>query len=230
MLSLGAEATVIDRPSFRQRLEALLDRARRAERRQDSAVHGRTAALARRLRHIDHLVADWMRRIVVPRLRSLAAAFPHSRGVTLNGSGACAELILPPTEAYPADVRVRVCLRPDDTLTNLEADVQVLMLPVLLAHRSGGTRLLPIEKADTTQLEEFLDEHLLAFAEDYVRLRAPDSPYQAERTVTDPVCGRRLRVDEAAASVGAGDRRRYFCSVVCAARGRERAERGGDTG
>ena len=51
--------------------------------------------------------------------------------------------------------------------------------------------------------------------QDYLRVREPDSPYQKDRLVTDPVCGMTLRRTEAAAKLEHGGRVYYFCVTQC---------------
>ena len=172
-------------------------------------------ALDRRLKHIAYLTATLDLRVVIPKLTELASMFPHATAPKREGLCDRFSVDFLPTAEYPAQARVSVGLAPLPTAETLRVTFSVIMLPVHLQYESEARLDLAVENPDWGKLEAFLDEKILRFVRDYVRVRDPGSAYHDEQKVTDPVCKMTFSVVEAATSFVWKDKTYYFCVDGC---------------
>ena len=65
----------------------------------------------------------------------------------------------------------------------------------------------------------------MQFVRSYLSAGEPESVYQSDLTVLDPVCGMRIPRADAMATVDYGRRAYFFCIPACAEKFRARPER-----
>lgn len=214
-----------DIAGFERRLASLLDDA--AERRAQEQMR-REAEMAevepRRLR-FEQIACSWVNDLVIPRLRALARALPQAGDIEHVDGGRSARLSVGSSEAYPVAASLTVSIAPDARYERASVHVQPLLIPMLVGHPSASCCKFAIDTEDAQPLARFLDDQLMVFAESYLRVREPDSPYQRSSLVTDPVCGMTFHRADAAESHEYEGRRFFFCARSCAERFRESPDR-----
>jgi YHS domain-containing protein len=187
----------------------------------EARLHVRTAArdaqmegLGERLERFAALSRAWLEEAILPRLRTLAIVFPNANTPAASRS-TDARIDFAATDEYPASADVSVSVARDAAAEKVHVDFRVRIIPILAQYEKEGTLEMSLEGADRDRLERFLDDRICLFAESYLRIREPDSPYQKEQTVVDPVCGMTLRRWEAAAVVQHERTAYYFCVERC---------------
>ncbi|MCK6460975.1 MAG: YHS domain-containing protein [Planctomycetes bacterium] len=170
--------------------------------------------LSERLGRFAAVSRDWVECAILPRLRTLAGGFPGAKAAVAAGcTGAKVEFAA--TDEYPASAEASVSLAHDAAADKVHVLFQARIIPILAQYEKEGALEMPLDGADRSRLERFLDDRICLFAETYLRIREPDSPYQKEQTVVDPVCGMALRRWEAVATVQHDRGTYYFCVDKC---------------
>jgi Cu+-exporting ATPase len=207
-----------DRTSFEQRLASLLDDA--ARRRAQECAHREEEMQEfepRRIR-FEQIASAWVSDLVIPRLRMLAQALPQAGDVEHVGGGYSARLKLEWSKEYPVAASLTVSIAPDGRYDRASVHIQPLLIPMLVGHPAASCCEFDLDVEDPQPLARFLDDQLVVFAESYLRVREPDSPYQRSSLVTDPVCGMTFHRTDAAESREHEGSRFFFCASSCAER------------
>ncbi len=200
---------------LRERIEHLLaDIGARRETRWNE-VRREMSRLEGRLGRFEATARHWMDDLVLPRLQTLAALFPNSVPLVRTGPAYCAVQSFRHTEDFPVDARVEVRLWLDIVTERIRMTFASSIVPILMDYEREGTIEYGLVAPDSLAVGAFLDERIVRFVQDYLRVREPDSPYQKDRLVTDPVCGMRMRRAEAAASLEHAGRSFHFCVTEC---------------
>jgi YHS domain-containing protein len=202
-------------PSLSARIGALLTSVDKDLEKRRRATARTMEEVDRRLRHIAFLIADLDLRYVIPKLTELASMFPQATQPKKEGVCDRISLDFLPTREYPAQARVCVGMTPLSSAEKLRVTLSVVMLPVHLPYEHESWIDLTVENPDTRRLEGFLDDKLMQFVKDYVRVRDPESAYHEDQRVTDPVCQMTFSITEAASSTTWKDRTYYFCVEGC---------------
>lgn len=198
-----------------KRIEALLEeeerhRATRRTRRQQEM-----ADLERRMARFRQAAREWMDGWVLPRLKVLSNSLANALPVACSGTPECATIRMEPTHEYPTEAKVDVWLSQDASARNVRVTFKVSILPILGDFDREGVLELDLDAPDTEALDRFLDQRVLGFVRDYLRIQQPDSPYQKDRIVTDPVCRMTFPIAEAFGWVEREGQRHYFCAESC---------------
>ena len=189
-----------------------------SESRRSSRLEERTRemeVLTDRLDRFAALTGAWLRDVVAPRLETLAAAFPNARRPRMTEGTGTAVVEFGATDELPASCEVCVSFAHDPAVGRVHAMFRARIIPVLMEYEREGVLALEPREEERAKLEGFLDDRLCQFAEEYLRIREPNSPYQKDQTVVDPVCGMALRRWEAAATLRHGDHTYCFCMEEC---------------
>lgn len=213
-----------DLDSLQQRLTALRDDAarRRAEARAQREEDMQTIE-PRRIRY-ERIASAWVSDLVIPRLRTLAQALPQAGKVKDAAGGCSASLELGWSKEYPVAASLTILIAPDGRYDRASVHVKPLLIPMLAGHPASSCRECDLDVEDPRPLARFLDDQLVIFAESYLRVREPESPYQRSSLVTDPVCGMTFQWSDAVESHEHEGRRFFFCASSCAERFRESPE------
>ena len=210
----GAETAAVA-GGFRERLERVLEEAdaRRSDRAQ--AAREEMEILEAGLRRFDALARRWMDQIILPRLETVAALFPHGLGVHPSPGAWHVTLAFAFSDDFPADARVDITLDHDLPRERVRVRVSPSIIPILMDDGGQSEMEFELEAPDDGRLAGFLERALIQFVSAYLKVREPDSPYQRDRLVTDVVCGIRIRRTEAVASCEHEGRVFHFCSAGC---------------
>lgn len=157
----------------------------------------------------------WPDEIAMPKLNALAELFPNSTGPTRSRCEHRLIVDFTRTDEFPAHARVEAGVARGLTAENGLLTFDPLIIPILVEHQPGASFELNLDNPDLDGAAEFMDSRIVRFVSDYLSLRDPDSPYQRDLSVMDPVCGMSFRRADAAASVEHDGRRYYFCMHAC---------------
>ena len=207
------------------RIRELLDQAksRRLERVQERSSE-MEASEARWVR-FEATAKTLMALAVLPRIETVARMLPNAGAPQLRSDGLSAAQVFRSTAEYPigADVEVRFALDPSSE--DLTVVWKVSIIPILADYDREGSLRLGLNAPDSQKLGDFIDDRILMFVKDYLKIHEPDSPYRVTTTVCDPICGMEFPRSEAACSTARGQRIYFFCCEEC----RKRFENGSST-
>jgi YHS domain-containing protein len=184
---------------------AARQRERRSEMERQAAKRARFEAMARQL------VAGVLR----PRLEMLVRLFDHAQPVEELRDGHGLAVTFPRTEEFAAHARVEVGIAHDPDFGGVWCTFSPSIIPILMEYERERSLELDLEAPDRSMLEAFLDERLERFVAAYLRVREPDSLYQKDHRVRDPVCGMSFRRADAHSVLEFEGRRVYFCEETC---------------
>ena len=178
----------------------------------------------RRLR-FEGVANDLMSNTVRPRIEVILHSFPHA-GPIVDLDGGCG-LAVPfaHTDEFPAHARVEVNLTHDRDCHSAWCGFSPTIIPMLIDYERDTSLELNLGAPDRERLEAFLDERIERFVASYLSLRDPDSVYQRDLRVTDPVCGMTFRRLDAQASLDYEGRKVFFCTDTCRKRFESAPER-----
>lgn len=214
-----------DIASLEQRLASLLGDALERRAREQAQREEEMKEVEPRRLHFQRTACAWVSDLVIPRLRALAQALPQAGGIEHVEGGCSARLKLVSSEEYPVAASLTVSITPDARYERASVHIQPLMIPMLVGHPNASCCDFATDVEDEQSLARFLDDQFVIFAERYLRVREPDSPYQRGLLVTDPVCGMTFHPTDAAESHEHEGRRYFFCAPACAGRFRQSPDR-----
>ena len=168
-----------------------------------------------RLARFDVLATRWTNESVRPRLEVLRRLFPHATPVEVLRGGHGLALAFAHTDEFPAHARLEICLSHDPDCTTAWCTFSPSIIPILTDYERDASIDVRLDAPDLARLEEFIDTRIERFVSAYLGLREPESMYQHDLRVHDPVCGMTIRRVDAHAHLDHGGRRVFFCSDVC---------------
>jgi YHS domain-containing protein len=189
-----------------------------SEAREEARVRERAHRMERietRLARFDALATRWMEDAVRPRLEVLRRLFGHATPVEVLRGGHGLALSFAYNEEFPAHARLEVCLSHDPECTTAWCTFSPSIIPILMDYERDTSIDVRLEAPDLARLEEFIDARIERFVRAYLGLREPESMYQRDLRVHDPVCGMTFRRIDAHAHLDHGGRRVFFCSDAC---------------
>lgn len=219
-----------DMSGLEKRLASLLEDAAERRARERTQREREMQVLEPRRARFEDTAAKWMNDLIIPRLRTLAQALPQAGDVEHDGGEHYARLKFASSEEFPVAACLTVSIVPNARYERASVHVQPLLIPMLAGHPSASCCEIETDTTEAPSLAQFLDDQCVVFAESYLRVREPDSLYQRNSLVTDPVCGMTFHRPEAVASHVHGGRRFYFCSTSCADQFRQSPDRHSKTG
>jgi YHS domain-containing protein len=156
--------------------------------------------------------------VVVPRLETLRESLGNSNPIEVSTDGASACLGLRSSDVFPIGADLSLGVGHDSEIRTLEFTWKVSVIPILIDYDREASLSLSLDSPDKERLGRFVDERILRFVADYLRIHEPDSPYIKGAQVRDPVCDMAFPASEAASSITVGNRTYYFCAEECAAK------------
>ena len=159
----------------------------------------------------DHLIVD----VVCPRLEVLTRSFGHAGPIVAMAGGHGMAVAFEHTEEFPAHARVEVGIGHDPDCESAWCTFAPTIIPILMDYERERSLDVSVESPDREGLGAFLDERIERFVASYLSVREPESPYQKDFLVTDPVCGMTFRRVDALAVVDYEGRRVFFCADIC---------------
>ena len=106
----------------------------------------------------------------------------------------------------------------------IRARVLASIIPILMDYERDGCEEFDPDGPDDA-VGRFLDDRLIRFVRAYLHARDPESYYQRDRLVTDPVCGMILKRAEAVGHLEYGGVTYHFCTEGCQQRFQRDPER-----
>jgi YHS domain-containing protein len=214
---------LMKRSGFMQLVEALKDQilnlvrqttekrqSRTAARREEMTEGAARKALFGRTAH--SCITD----VVVPRLETLRESLGNCNPVQISTDGASACVGLRSSDVFPVGADLSLVVGHDSEIRTLEFTWKVSVIPILIEYDREASLSLSLDSPDKERLGRFVDERILRFVADYLRIHEPDSPYILGAQVRDPVCDMAFPASEAVSSITVGNRSYYFCAEECA--------------
>ncbi len=220
----GVKRTMDDLSGIRQQLATLLDNAAKRQADEQSTRAKDMQEFETRRSRFEQLAGTWASDLVVPRLQALAESLPQAGEVERFHGGCCARLTFAWSKELPVSASLTVSIVPGGPNERACVQIEPRLIPMLVGHPPVASREFDLEPLDTQSLTEFLDQEILTFAEHYLRIREPASPYQQQVLVKDPVCGMTIRQSDAVETHTHGGKQYYFCAPLCAERFRQDPE------
>jgi YHS domain-containing protein len=165
--------------------------------------------------HFEALASELVARVVSPRIELLAQLFPNAGPVVEVAGGFGRAISLSQTEEFPAHARVEVTITHDALYRRNCCVFSPTIIPILMDYERDTSIEVGREPPDVRRLETFLDERIERFVSAYLSIRDPESVYQKDHCVTDPVCGMTFRRADAAAVLEIEGRKVFFCADSC---------------
>lgn len=200
---------------LRQRIQKLLDDARRERDRRRQVTQVEMAEFERRLKRYQEAVRAWVDETVLPKLETLTGVFANSTTPVVCHPTDHVSVLFRATEEIPVDARIEVGFIHDSAIEHVTVVFKVSIIPILIDYEGEASIELDVAPNAAGTLERFLDARIERFVSDYLRLQEPDSPYQRDLLVTDPVCGMTIQRVESVGSVEFDGRTYYFCVQAC---------------
>lgn len=200
---------------LRDQLQSLVENAGRRRTDRRAATEEEMRVLEERLARAGAVTQKAVREIALPRLQALPAALPNADPPRCDDERGFVCVNFRSTDAYPVGADVSLALVAGPDLKSLMCSWRVSIVPILIDYAREGTLTLDLEAPDFGKLGKFLDNRIVRFVADYLRIHEPGSPYEYAFTVVDPVCGMKLSRANAVQSVGRGGRVHYFCVDEC---------------
>ena len=153
--------------------------------------------------------------IASPRLEVLARSFANSGSVVPLKGGHGLAVPFSHTDEVPAHARVEVSFAHDPNYDAAWCSFATSIIPILMDYERDGSLDVTIESPDEARLVQFLDQRIERFVASYLSIREPDSFYQKELLVTDPICGMTFRRADAHSVLKQGGSEVFFCTDAC---------------
>ncbi len=189
-----------------------------AEARREARERERARVMERiegRVGRFEQLAVQLLANTVRPRLEVLLRMFDHAGPLEVLHGGYGLAVPFAHTDDFPAHARVEVSLTHDIECTSAWCTFSPSIIPILMDYDRDVSIDVNLEAPDLTRLEEFLDGRIERFVASYLSLREPESMYQRDLRVLDPVCGMTIRRVDAHAHLDHGGHRVFFCTDAC---------------
>jgi len=162
--------------SLRDRIERLLEESRSRHAGPGRARRGPAATEETRDR-FDVLARLWLEDFVVPRMTMLADSFPNSKPVQCALSDRRISLRLDRSQEFPAQAGVAVAIEHD--LERVRVAFQASIEPMSADYQRQSAIEFELASPDDGRLEMFVEDRLLQFVSDYLRVRESQPPAMA---------------------------------------------------
>jgi YHS domain-containing protein len=169
----------------------------------------------KRLRLYDDLARICMKEIALPRLEALVRTLGNASRPDVREGCNSVTISFRSTERFPIGADISLILAHDAKIENILGLWKVSIIPILIDYERESNATVGIDAPDLNRFAGFVEDRIVRFASDYLRVHEPDSPYLQIERVTDPVCGMSIPRTEAAASVSHDGKTYYFCIEGC---------------
>ena len=141
----------------------------------------------------EQVATRFMRDSVRPRLEVLIHSFRHAGPIVELDGGHGLAVPFSHTDEFPAHARIDVSIAHDADCECVWFAFAPTIIPILMDYERDRGFDVSLESPDQQRLEAFLDERIERFVASYLSVREPESMYQKDLRVTDPVCGMTFR-------------------------------------
>ncbi len=198
-----------------EKLQTLLEESAKRQTGRAEARMAEMAVTERLLERYDRVARSCMKDLVAPRLDTLIRTLGNGKPPEMREKCDRVTVTFHSTERFPIGADLSVFLVHDPNFENLLVLWKPSIIPILVDYERDVTASTSLDTPDWAALGAFLDERVLRFTSDYLRIHEPDSPYLQIEKVTDPVCGMTIPRTEAATSVEHQGKPYYFCVEAC---------------
>jgi YHS domain-containing protein len=196
-----------DLNTFLKRLDEQVDKARNGVEQKQSELQQTYEGRKQRYQTFLRLMGE-LRGVARPRLEKLAERCKFDAVPTDDSDG---KSVLLKFKAPVARVQLRLSATHDADVRNLLLVYDLEILPLYVQFNPHAELRIPLEKADRTAVENWLDDRLVEFAETYVTIHFMDQ-YHQDHMVVDPVADLRFPQAYAQSSLEKDGKTYYFIS------------------
>lgn len=152
--------------------------------------------------------------VVLPRIRAMARHFDNAVIEEPKDEDFRCACRFSHTARFPATATITVAIMPGDRHEGLALHNTLEILPEFFDYeRHSDHQISPGPRSDE-MVASWVEDKMLRFLDTYLQLETHPL-YQKDNLVTDPVCGMRLPLAQAAGSVERNGREIFFCSRPC---------------
>lgn len=203
--------------SFAERLAERLAAVGLEDERQAMAGEVEMQERSERLGVLERECERLHRDLIRPRAEKLAASLDASITSFRTPTGFLTYVRFARTTRYPATAKLGLGVEWDGEGQGACLVCSVEILPVLMTLPGDARLALEWEGPDAAQAARWIEERIMLFLDAYLGI-ARDPNYQMDNFRSDPVCGMRVSVVNARATVEHQGKRYVFCSAACEAR------------
>jgi|SRR5579859_2872075 len=201
--------------SLESRLEQVLATASNRQRSFDQARMVERRQRVERLRQYDKVAQACLSEVAVPRLATLAQKLGNGSAPRIGGKCDSVMVTFSSTERFPIGADVSIALTPDLRIENIMGLWKVSIIPILIDYEQEGSVTVGMDAQVQDRFADFVDNRILRFASDYLKVHGPDSPYLRAELVTDPACGVNIPRSQARARIQHAGKDYYCCTEAC---------------
>jgi YHS domain-containing protein len=120
-------------------------------------------------------------------------------------------------ERFPVTARLEISVGHSETIEQVQLRYELELMPTFTRYDSHDRFVMPLDAVDEDVAAHWVEQKLLEFLSTYLTVDRGRDDFEDE-SVTDPVCGMRIRRTAAAASSDHKGHPYFFCSTACRAR------------
>ena len=199
--------------SFAKKIDEVLADSNRQKHWSPEEASQYMARFGERRARFELLAVHLIDAIIRPRVETLAGYFVNAAPTRDGGDWQCGYRF-GYCERFPASTELQFAVEHDARMDKLLLRYHVHMMPTFIKLTEHDNLVVPLDSVDDDVVADWIEERLLEFLDDYLRINRGDTDFE-EETATDPVCGMRINRSAAAASASYRGHPYYFCSAAC---------------
>lgn len=161
----------------------------------------------------EELATHLIQTVISPRLETVASYFVNG-GMDEHPAPRRVCSWFTQCSRFPVTTKLEFVVEHDVGFEKLIVHMEIHMMPALVRFHEQDNLVLPIDVVDDRVVADWVEERLLEFLDNYLRIDGERGEF-LEELVTDPVCGMRISRAEAAASGSFCGHPYYFCCEDC---------------
>lgn len=197
------------------RVEDIIAEAERERGDRQEALKARMSSHERKQGGLGALGEDWIRNVIRPKLAVISEKFPNAMQPSSHGSPHHVSVTLVPTRTMPWQALIGFSLKPLPGSEWVRVIFKVCLMPDPMEYTRQTFQDFPTAGGDLRELNRFLDDSLVSFVRDYLKMHRPELPPHMENYVIDPVCRMVFHRADAATACKWKGRPYYFCVEAC---------------
>lgn len=201
---------------FSGKIQGRIDRHRQELAQKQQQLNGEMKHLLERRDNFNGIARNILSSIIYPRMSELARHFDNAKLTDVDKITDFHCLCeFTHTYRFPALTRLDIHISPSGNYEKLDIGYDLAILPVLIEYQKHDEQSFSLgSPACEEEMSRWVEEKMLDFLDTYLQLETHPM-YQKENVVTDPVCGMRIPIAEAAGKIERDGRTIFFCSDIC---------------
>lgn len=171
------------------------------------------ADVAERRRRTDDVASRLTSVVILPRLRTLAGYFPNAN-ISEDEPPCHHTCWFEYSERFPTTARITLRLEHDLQYERIAVCYEAYMVPMFVKFNEHDRLTSPLDIVDDMSVANWVERRLLEFLDAYLQIDSSGQDSGGE-TVTDPVCGMRIRRSDAPFHDSYCGHPYYFCCEDC---------------